>query len=122
MFLDILFEAHPNIKVIQFGYDLFDFTDNNIECTAMGRAIFQGYCREGLKRNITCENHLFASIQQTVESLAKTYDNMYSVDLLGTMQYYAGIKGAAIGSPNWSVPSPKKFMRSNCIHLTEEGY
>ena len=40
VFLDVLFEAHPNIKVVQFGYDLFDFTNNNLLCSALGREMF----------------------------------------------------------------------------------
>jgi hypothetical protein len=40
VFLDVLFEAHPDIKVVQLGYDLFDFTHNNLLCTSMGRLIF----------------------------------------------------------------------------------
>ena len=47
---------------------------------------------------------------------------MYSVNLLGTLQFFAGIEGASVGSPNWAVASPAEFMDASCIHLTDLGY
>ena len=54
IFLDVLFENYPDIKVEQFGYDLINFKTNSVLCTGFGELIFTGYC--GLIPSVTCIN------------------------------------------------------------------
>lgn len=60
VFLDIAFAAHPNIKIVQFGYDLLNWKNNNLLCTIMGTTLSSSTC--GLVASIECQNHLLAEI------------------------------------------------------------
>lgn len=121
VFLDKAFEAYPNIKVVQFGYDLLDFEDNNPVCNVLGWQVSKTYC--GIFPTRECQNELVSKIQTLyVDKLSTYYPNHYSVNLLGALQAAAGVRNAAIGRPNFSEQSPTEFMDPSCIHLTEEGY
>lgn len=119
-FLDIAFEAHPDVKIVQFGYELLDWETNNPVCNILGWQASKEYC--GIFPTRECQNELLTNIQtQYVDKLSSFYPNHYSVNLLGTLQAAEGVPGAAIGQPNLAEKSPTKFMDPSCIHLTEEG-
>jgi len=121
VFLDIALAAHPNVKIVQFGYDLLNWKNNNILCTIMGTTLTSASC--GSFPSIQCQNELIAQIQYLyVDEISKYYPQHYSVDMLGTLQAAAGVSGATIGSPAWAENSPAQYMDATCIHLNPAGY
>jgi len=116
-FLDPLFAANPNIRVLQFGYDILTFSKGLI-CPALG-ALVLPKC----KLNTTCINSQFLKLQYDyVESLNKVYPRHDSVDILGTLQVAGNVPGASIGHPNLARYSPDNLMQSNCIHPNDAGF
>jgi len=83
--------------------------------------MFTGYC--GLIPSVTCINKLFYTLQTDyVNVMGQEYQQVKAIDLVGTLQKAGGIPGADIGHPVWDKNSPKEFMDTSCIHLTQEGY
>jgi len=117
IFLDPLFAAFPNIRVVQFGYDILTFS-KGIICPALGEIVLPK-----CKLNATCINTNFLQLQTGyVESLNKFYPNHDSLNILGTMQAAGGVPGASVGHPNLSRYSPDNLMQTNCIHPNDAGF
>ena len=83
-FLDPLFRDHPNIKVVQFGYDIVNF-DMSLVCRTLGRTIFPE-CRG----DISCSNLEMYNLQFAVEQIASFYKTHTPIDLRGTLQAGSG--------------------------------
>ena len=125
-FVDVLFEAHPSIKVVQFGYDILNWKSNGIQCEIMGGSIFGPYCTHAVK-NTTCDNTVFERLQnEYVDVVSQHYQsqgkNHTAVDLVGTLQAAGGVKGASTGHPVLSQPSPASLLEGNCIHANAKGF
>merc|ERR1712154_423839 len=88
-FMDILFRNHPKIKVIQFGYDIPNFSnDVRSWCNVSGDVVI-----EQCAQNIFCFNTQMIKIQyQFVEYISAWYTdrgfNYTSLNLLGSLQAY----------------------------------
>jgi len=117
VFLTPLFQANPNIKVVQFGYDIMTFS-KGLLCPAMG-ALVLPQC----KLNTTCINSAFIRLQhEYVEAMVKLFPRHNSVNLLGTLQAAGKIPDASIAHPNLAYYSPDNLMQSNCIHPNDQGF
>ena len=79
MMLDPVFKQHPNIQVVQFGYDLMNFKKGI--CWFEGRNVMHGCNDDAL-----CVNTQFIKIQEGVDYLATQYANYTSINLLGSLQ------------------------------------
>jgi len=110
--LDPLFRDHPNIKVVQFGYDIVQF-DMSISCRSLGRSLFP-YCNG----DVACSNNEMYNLQDAVETISSYYKQHTPVDLRGTLQQAGGVPGPY---PNANYYSPEDLMR-DCIHPNSEGF
>jgi lysophospholipase L1-like esterase len=122
-FIEPLFKAVPNIKVVQFGYDIL-FWDY-FECTATATAIFGKHCGKHGSANFTvCANHLMFQVQDAIVSLAANYTQLTAPNLMGSLQKAGGISAADIGKPNDKFFSPNKYTGPTkfCLHANDEGY
>lgn len=122
-FYEPLFKAVPNIKVVQFGYDIlfWDF----IECRALATSMFHWHCGKYGSANFTvCSNRLMYQLQDAIADLAANYTQLSTVDMLGSWQKAGGISGADIGKPNDNYFSPNKYTDATkiCLHATHAGY
>jgi lysophospholipase L1-like esterase len=116
-FLDPLFKANPNIKVVQFGYDIMTF-GKGIICPIMGEAILPK-----CNLNTTCINTQFVRLQsEYVAALDKKYPRHNTVNILGTLQAAGNVPGASTGHPNLAYYSPSNLMQENCIHPNDQGF
>lgn len=116
-FLEPMWHDHPDVNVVQFGYDILIF-NHWAECALIGEAILPD-C--GL--NTTCRNSQFRRLQyEYVDVLTKSYPNHHAVDIAGAMQKAGGDNHADIGAPDLTKYSPYKFMQSNCIHANDIGF
>jgi len=115
VFLDPLFRSKPNIKVVQFGYDIVNF-EFTLTCRSLGNNMFPS-CRG----DITCQNTQMATLQyEYVDQLTKLYGGKHTaLNLLGTMQATSRLIPGPY--PNYAYFSPANLM-SDCIHPTEEGF
>ena len=125
-FMDVLFEAHPHIKVVQFGYDILNWKSNGVECEIYGDTIWGHYCNHPID-NTTCDNTQFERLQnEYVEVVAKHYRGLgrdyTAVNMVGTLQAAGGVPGASTGHPVLSQPSPANLLMSNCIHANQVGF
>lgn len=111
--LDNLFKNHPNVKVVQFGYDIVNF-EMSIICSSLGRTLFPD-CR---RNDIACANNVMYNLQWAVEQLSTFYKGHTAVDLRGTLQRAGGIQGPY---PNDNFYSPPELMR-DCIHANDAGF
>jgi len=111
--LDSLFRNHPNIKVVQFGYDIVNF-EMSIICSTLGRTLFPD-CR---RNDIACANNDMYHLQWAVEDISTYYKTHTAVDLRGTMQKAGGVPGPF---PNDNYYSPEDLMR-DCIHANSQGF
>jgi len=121
--LDAIFAVRPNIKVVQYGYDVFAW-DRNVICRALGTTLLSGEqpCNGGIS-NASCVNEYQARLHfEFVEGMSEQYTQVTSVNLLGTLQADANITGAAIGQPNNDFYTPGSYFALDCIHLTTPGY
>ena len=113
---DPIFAKHPDIKIVQFGYDLMNFA-KNVFCRTLGFEVIHG-C-DDLAR---CINPQFIKIQELyVDKIGGMYEGVTSVNLLGSLQTYENVSDASIGSPNLKQWSPADLMMDNCIHPTDES-
>eukprot|EP01083_Nonionella_stella_P036272 98983_1 len=121
-FMNVLFKNHPKIKVVQFGYDIPNFSDNVRRwCNISGDIVIE-QCAE----DIFCWNSQMIKLQyQFVDYVAAYYsDQMYnytSLNLLGTLQAYDHVPGAYRTHPNLNYWTPANLMLA-CIHATETGF
>lgn len=118
-----LFKAVPNIKVVQFGYDIlfWDF----IECRAVATSMFHWECGKYGSANFTvCANGLMSQLQDACAGLAANHTQLSTVNLLGSWQKAGGVPNAEIGKPNINYFSPSKYTAVSkiCLHATNEGY
>ena len=81
--LDPLFRDFPNIRVVQFGYDLpnFEMLEN-----CPGREFVFPECRG----RTACINRRTYYLQSVVEEIGNLYQNFDVVDLRGTLQRASG--------------------------------
>lgn len=124
IFYDPLFEAHPDIKVVQFGYDIL-FWDYVLDgCVLTANQIFKR-CGKHSEANFTiCANNLFYNLQHAVETLASKYEQLTSVNLLGSMQAAGNVPNATVGKPNSNYFSPNEFTGPTrfCLHANDKGF
>jgi len=111
--LDALFRTHPNIKVVQFGYDVVNF-DMSVFCRTLGRTLFPE-CRG----SISCSNEEMYNLQYTVDLISQFYSGHTSVNLLGTMQRASGEVQPPYPNDNFYTPG---YLMRDCIHPTGEGF
>lgn len=110
--LDALLAAHPDVKVVSFGYDFVNFEQSQ-ECILTAWTYFGTSITTGL-----VNEYFLADIGGTLEAVAADYPNFtYVESVWGTLQEAGGVAGA----PNVLLPSPSEYM-SDCIHPTSEGY
>ena len=127
VFLDPLFAAHPDVKVVQFGYTVLGYgniRDEFLPCNLLAPAMYTS-CVDGFNGvNKTCANEEFLSLQLAVEQLSVIYpDNHVSVNIAGALQVAGGVESARIDSPNMGEFSPSEFFRGGgCIHANDAGY
>lgn len=123
LFFDPLVKAVPNIKVVQFGYDIL-FWDY-FECVAQSTSIFGKHCGKHGSANFTeCANALMMQVQTTIETFASNYTQMTAVNMMGSLQGAAQISGASVGHPNMHYFSPNKYTGPTkfCLHANDAGY
>ena len=115
--LDPVFEAYPNIQVIQFGYDILYF--GGALCGAEGSQLIAD-CDDVEY----CINSQFVKIQYSYcDYIATLYPNNYNTPvMLGSLQAYDNVPDASLGNPNLNYWSPKNLMMNNCIHPTQKGF
>lgn len=118
----VLTEIHsvnPNARVIGFGYDLLGL--GSPWCLPMTDALFP-QCRDAKRSpSIThaeCFNTQFIRMQAVWEILAKEFDFVDVIDLLGTLQAAGGNKDASTGHPDLKSWGPAKLTELNCEHAT----
>lgn len=130
MFLEPLFESFPDIKVVQFGYDLMGWTVNG-ECEKHALELyFECPDRDKLPMTpafINCSNHKHAMlysdyIQPTEVHFRGLGYNYTGLSLLGTLQAAAGDTNATTGRPDWLNFSPPQYYIYNCIHCNTAGF
>eukprot|EP01083_Nonionella_stella_P048663 129967_1 len=113
---DIVFTRHPEVKIVQFGYDILNFA-KNVLCRALGVEMLHG-CDDRPR----CINPQFVKIQELyVDKLGTLYDRVTALNLLGSLQSYYNVSGASIGTPNVDDWSPSALIMDNCIHPTNES-
>jgi len=120
-FLDPVYQARPDLKIVQFGYDVIDFCDDSIsggggDCEAsQGRFTF-AFCFE-----TSCHNTQFIKLQQYVDRLQEIYPPPFynALNLFGLMQRSSGnVPGPY---PNVNYCTPKSWM-FDCSHPKSSGY
>ena len=116
-FLDPLVKNHPNIKIVQFGYDIPNLEENFL-CRSIGESIIDG-CND----TASCINPQFEKIQTLyVDALPALYPkNLEAINLLGSLQAQDNYPGVSLAHPDLSKWSPKDLMEDNCIHPTRFG-
>eukprot|EP01083_Nonionella_stella_P211169 763811_1 len=115
-FLDPLVKAHPNIKIVQFGYDIPNLGENAL-CRNIGENIIYG-CND----TASCINPQFVKIQYLyVDALPALYPQLTSINLLGSLQLQDKYAGVTLTHPDLTKWSPADLMESNCIHPTRVG-
>ena len=115
--------AYPNLRVVQFGYDILGF-GKNVVCEALAVALIPGCAG-----NTTCFNIEFTKLQANyVDKFASALGPVLgarfdAVNVLGTLQASEHVGAARIGDPDLAKFSPNDLMQSNCIHPTvEKGF
>mmetsp|Transcript_33065 Transcript_33065/g.28978 ORF Transcript_33065/g.28978 Transcript_33065/m.28978 type:complete len:272 (+) Transcript_33065:68-883(+) len=115
-FLDPLVADHPDLEIVQFGYDIPNLGEN-VLCRQIGEQIIDG-CND----TASCINPQFVKIQYLyVDELAKMYKQLTSVNLLGSLQAQDHYAGVTITNPDLTKWSPADLMETNCIHPTRVG-
>eukprot|EP01043_Picozoa_sp_COSAG02_P011658 COSAG02_NODE_433_length_22435_cov_151.224078_13_plen_330_part_00 len=120
MSLDPLFEMHPHIQLLVFGYEIIDL--GGLLCGLMGLALMPE-C-EGSARCMNGGPGLAFpgtyALQQAADTLAAIYpNNVVSLDLRGAMQEASGT--VAPPFPNVDEFTPTTMM-GDCIHPNYSGY
>ncbi len=110
--LDALFAAHPDVKVVSFGYDFVNFEQSE-ECILTAWTYFGTSITTGV-----VNQYFLDQIGGTLANIATDYPNFtYTDTVWGALQEAGGVAGA----PNVYLPSPSAYM-SDCIHPTSQGY
>lgn len=112
-FLDPLVAAYPDIKIVQFGYDIPQLGENAL-CRSIGETIIDG-CND----TASCINPQFVKIQSLyVDQLGQDYKQLTAVNLLGSLQAQDNYPGVSVTNPDLTKWSPADLMETNCIHPT----
>jgi len=113
-FLRPMFTQFPNVRVVQFGYDILSFS---MPLCPLVADLVLPQCR----LDTTCINREFSTIQFAyVDQMSRLFPAHDSVNMLGTMQA-AGIPGARPGQPVLDRYTPD-YMMNDCIHASATGY
>lgn len=132
-------QARPDVKVVQFGYDIVQFgmvrcrrwvvparvqaqrfvwgLTQTASCRQLGNDLFP-YCRG----DTTCMNNEMYSLQyEYVDVLSRYYNGKHNpLNLLGTLQ---AARPAQVPAPypNAAYFSPAELM-NDCIHPNDDGF
>jgi len=111
--LDPLFKRFPHVQVLNFFYD--------IPCLG-GVGCFPDLAAPDCGLNKTCvvEGQKFWQ-QSYSQALGAEYENVHSINLLGTAQAAAHVPGASIGNPVHQ-GSPCSIMSVLCEHPSAKGW
>ena len=112
---DTFFQSYPQAKIFQTGYDI---PCEKLLCKNTIDLAFTGTYCDRQSDYKTCVNTLFEDFQAGHHgALAHKYNTSQYVplNLLGTTQMAAGVKGAAVGKPVLSQGS-KCDWEKLCIH------
>eukprot|EP00483_Globobulimina_turgida_P005907 UN05917 len=102
--LNPVFQQHPNIQVVQFGYDLMNFQKGY--CSLEGQDLMHGCNDQAL-----CINTQFVKIQGAVDYMATQFANYTSINLLGSLELMdKSIPNVTLGNPNLNYWSPANLM------------
>jgi len=120
-FLDPVYQARPDLRIVQLGYDLIDMCDDTIgggggNCEDTQAESTFAFCIE-----TSCHNTQFMKLQQYVDRLQEIYPPpFYTVlNFYGVMQ---DASGAVPGPhPNVNYCTPKNYMH-DCSHPRSVGY
>ncbi|ETO28241.1 hypothetical protein RFI_08889 [Reticulomyxa filosa] len=133
--LDPLFLNHPEVQVIQFGYDIINFAKNAL-CKLIGfdevRACFdRPECMMSpppfflkKKKKKICLNPQMVKIQYLyVDNMTSYYpeSQYFAANMLGSLQASEDIPGSSLEHPNLDYWSPADLIMDNCIHPTIDG-
>jgi lysophospholipase L1-like esterase len=114
IFYDPVLQHRPDIKIVQFGYDVVDFCTT---CASFADSLFPD-----CDRDLACQNEQMMALQYGyVDGLTKYYPPVFfnNTNLLGAMQ--AGAGGVPPPYPNLNYCTPKAVM-NDCIHPQTDGY
>jgi len=118
VFVDPVLEERPDVRLVQFGYDIVDFCTT---CASLGNSLFPD-CRGDLG----CMNTEMQALQVIVDRLADIYSPpraptgfFNNTNILGAMQATSGEVPPPY--PNVNYCTPKSFM-NDCIHPNSPGY
>lgn len=120
MSLDPLFEMHPHIQLLVFGYEIIDL--GGLLCGLMGLALMpecagDARCMNGGPGLDFAGTY---ALQQAADELQNLYpDNVVSLDLRGAMQEASGSVSPPF--PNLDEFTPTALM-GDCIHPNYSGY
>ena len=118
--LDAVHAANPKARILGFGYDILGFA-KDFMCKWEINNMFP-QCKKAHPHDdgarIACVNTQFVRLQATWEALAKTYDFVDVIDILGTLQAAAGDANATVGHPDMAAFGPNKLFEANCLHPT----
>jgi lysophospholipase L1-like esterase len=112
-FLEPAIAAYPHVKIVQFGYDIVDFS--GLVCGALSLAMLP----ECVNRK-NCINEATEVLQLTVDLTCEANSNQHTcLNLRGSMQEGSGeVPGPY---PNEAYFSPTDLME-DCIHPKYEGF
>merc|ERR1712228_159116 len=119
--LEPVVKQHPNLQIIQFGYDILNFHEGI--CSEIGKNIFHG-CND----EPSCINPQFVKLQYVyIEAIKKRIGaNYHNINLLGTLQMddpKNRFPNVTVGNPDLNAWSPSDLIQENCIHPTRpEGF
>jgi len=125
--LDHLFEEHPNIKVVTYGYDfpgcveqfITGRWDNDKELTSSVKALAWMYKTVGVRVINYSALHLGDSLEKLSKEYIKKGFSFTYVPLWGSLQSAA--EGKPDVAPVLSLPSPNKYM-NDPIHANSQGF
>lgn len=117
-FIDPVLRERPDVRLVQFGYDIVDFCGS---CESLGRSLFPN-CRGDL----ACMNEEMQALQLVVDSLAGIYRPPFApsgfynnTNILGAMQAASGDVPPPFPNVNYCTP---KSLMNDCIHPNSPGY
>eukprot|EP01065_Artemidia_motanka_P016209 TRINITY_DN19924_c0_g2_i1.p1 TRINITY_DN19924_c0_g2~~TRINITY_DN19924_c0_g2_i1.p1 ORF type:complete len:285 (+),score=91.58 TRINITY_DN19924_c0_g2_i1:81-857(+) len=112
--LDVLFQKHPTVKVLNFFYDIPCLEG---QCIPASRSPCCG-------TNVTCNIVGQEYWQRTYsEKLQAMYPGkVTTIDVLGAVQAYGGDKQASVGHPDVNRGSPCDLISIGCVHPGTQGW
>jgi len=135
--LDSLFEEHPDIKVVSYGYDFPGSVDevlsgalwdSNTEVSYSLKALIWMYKLVGIRFINYSAMQYGYTLQKLSEEYSKKGRSFTYVPLWGSLQSAAKQKGSTANtlalpppSPVLNKPSPSEFM-NDPIHANKKGY